>query len=72
MQVSVVEEVSSGEMLLQTGEAVMGIMKEFQVLPALTCVGRAALAVVRALCWSHNVSDAGVDVSLMTDHARQA
>ena len=30
-QVSVVEEVSSGEMLLQTGEAVMGIMKEFQV-----------------------------------------
>ncbi|CAK0787040.1 hypothetical protein CVIRNUC_010256 [Coccomyxa viridis] len=29
-QVSVVEEVSSGEMLLQTGEAVMGIMKEFQ------------------------------------------
>ena len=30
-QVSVVEEVSSGEMLMQTGEAVMGIMKEFQV-----------------------------------------
>ena len=32
LQVSVVEEASSGEMLLQTGEAVMGIMKEFQVL----------------------------------------
>lgn len=31
VQVSVVEEASSGEMLLQTGEAVMGIMKEFQV-----------------------------------------
>lgn len=43
MQVSVVEDVSSGEMLLQTGEAVMGIMKEFQVLPALTFVARAAI-----------------------------
>ena len=37
-QVSVVEEVSSGEMLLQTGEAVMGIMKEFQVRPCIRCL----------------------------------
>ena len=37
-QVSVVEEVSSGEMLLQTGEAVMGIMKEFQVRPCTQCL----------------------------------
>ena len=37
-QVSVVEEVSSGEMLLQTGEAVMGIMKEFQVRPCIQCL----------------------------------
>ena len=37
-QVSVVEEVSSGEMLLQTGDAVMGIMKEFQVRLSIQCV----------------------------------
>ncbi len=36
-QVSVVEEVSSGEMLLQTGEAVMVIMKEFQVIIFAAC-----------------------------------
>lgn len=29
-QVSVVEEVSSGEMLLRTGETVMAIMRDFQ------------------------------------------
>ena len=39
-QVSVVEEVSSGEMLLQTGEAVMGIMKEFQVQLRTQCLLR--------------------------------
>ena len=37
-QVLVVEEVSSGEMLLQTGEAVMGIMKEFQVRLCIQCL----------------------------------
>ena len=37
-QVSVVEEVSSGEMLLQTGDAVMGIMKEFQVQLCIQCL----------------------------------
>ena len=42
-QVSVVEDVSSGEMLLQTGEAVMGIMKEFQVLTALICSAHCAV-----------------------------
>lgn len=31
-QLSVVEEVSSGEMLLRTGESVMTIMRQFQVL----------------------------------------
>jgi exocyst complex component 3 len=30
-QVTVVEEVSNGEMLLRTGEAVMAIMRDFQV-----------------------------------------
>ena len=39
-QVSVVEEVSSGEMLLQTGHAVMGIMKEFQVRLCILCLVR--------------------------------
>ena len=29
-QVSVVEEVSNGEMLLRTGETVMAIMRDFQ------------------------------------------
>ena len=32
-QVSVVEEVSSGEMLLRTGESVMTIMRQFQARP---------------------------------------